>query len=457
MRFLAGAAVAAILAPSLLAPSAAQAASLEDALAAAYRNNPTLEAARLSAAAADEDRAQARAEYLPTLDVVASAGTRSGETNGVDDADTDPRSVSYIANQGLFTGGFRVARSRLARANVDAAREELRAVEQGVLLSVIAAYVDVRRDEEFVRIRQSNVTVLEQQESEAEARFEVGDITRTDVAQSEARLAGARSGLSAAQAALEGSRARYLQVVGEAPDALAAPPQPPDIPRSLDEAVEQAIALNPDLRQARTGERAARAQTGIERSALLPQISVVGRYDQSEDVGAPGVESDGVSATAQISVPLFEGGFARSRVRQSRINERRAAEVTEQARRQVVAGVTSAWNDYLAAQRVVESSHAQLEANQLALEGVQEERSVGLRTTLDVLNAQQEYLDAQLTLVSAERDQYVAQHVLLQSLGRLDAAVLAVNAPLYDPAEHGRAVTRTLLSTEPADIPLRGR
>lgn len=448
---------ASIAIAALLAPIGAHADTLGDALAAAYRNNPTLEGARYGARAADEGRAQARALYLPTLDLAASASRRSGETNGVDEVDSDPRSLSYIASQDVFTGGSRIARSQLARANVDGAREELRAVEQSVLLAVIAAYVDVRRDEEFVRIRQSNVSVLEQQEVEAEARFEVGDITRTDVAQSEARLAGARSGLSAAQAALEGSRARYAQLVGEIPEALEAPPPPPDIPRALDEAVEQALALNPDLRQARTGERAARAQTGIERAALLPQVSVVGRYDQSDDVGAPGIETDTVTATAQIAVPLFEGGFARSRVRQSRINERRAAEFSEEARRAVVAGVTGSWNDYLAAQRVVESSRSQLSANELALEGVQEERSVGLRTTLDVLNAQQELLEARLAFVSAERDLYVAQHILLQSIGRLDAAVLAVNAPLYDPAEHGRAVNRRLLSTEPAEIPLRGR
>lgn len=451
MRFLLS-----VAAVSLVAPLAS-ADTLGDALAAAYQHNPTLAAARLSARATDEQRAQARANYLPTIDLTGSYGIRDSETNGVGNPDLEPASAGVVANQALYTGGFRNAQSQLARANVEASREALRTTEQSVLLSVIAAYVNVRRDEEVVRIREANVEVLARQQEESQARFDVGDVTRTDVAQSGARLAGARSGLAGAQATLESSRAAYAQLVGVAPNALEAAPPAPDIPRALEEAVEQALALNPDLRQAKQGERAAHAQTGIERSALLPQLSVVARTDRAEEASLPGVETESTSATAQLTIPLFEGGFARSRVRQSRINEQRAEQLTEEQRRAVVARVTSAWNDHLAALRVVESSRTQLQANELAYEGVQAERTVGLRTTLDVLNAQQELLDSRLAVVSAERDSYVAQHALLQAIGRLDAAVLAVNAPLYDPAEHGRAVSRTLLSTEPVDIPLRGR
>ncbi len=441
---------------ALMAPCAG-AETLNDALTQAYLHNPTLQAARLSARAADEETAQARANYLPSVDVLGSYGVRRSETNDVDNPDLDPASVEFSASQSLYTGGYRRARSALARAAVQGAREDLRSTEQDVLLSVIAAYVDVRRDEEAMRIRQSNVDLLERQLQEAQARFQVGDITRTDVAQSDARLAGARSGLSQAQAALEASRARFVEIIGVAPQELEAPPPPPDIPRSLEEAVEEALSLNPALRQALQGEHAAHAQTGIERSALLPQLTLQGNYDQGRDVGAPGTQVDSVEAAARLSVPLFEGGFARARVRQSRINERRASELTEVARRQVVSTVTAAWNDYLAAQRVVDSSRAQVSANELAFDGVQQERTVGLRTTLDVLNAQQELLDSRLALVGAERDVYVAQHGLLRAIGRLDGAMLAVNAPLYDPEEHGRAVNRTFLSTDPADIPLRGR
>ncbi|MGE3143107.1 MAG: TolC family protein, partial [Hyphomonadaceae bacterium] len=256
----------------------------------------------------------------------------------------------------------------------------------------------------------------------------------------------------------EESRARYLQVVGAAPGVLAPPPTPPPaLPESLDEAVVQALSLNPALRQAREAERIASAQTDVERSALRPQLSAVARAERADDVGAPGVREDSASAVAQLSIPLFEGGYARSRVRQARINEARAGALTEESRRQAIQAVAGAWNEYRAAQHLEASSQAQLEASELAYRGVEAERAVGLRTTLDVLNAQQELLDARLAVANAGRDSYVAAHALLQAIGRLDADMLGVNVPLYDPAQHAHAVQRTLLSTEPADIPLRGR
>ncbi|MDX2275418.1 MAG: TolC family outer membrane protein [Hyphomonadaceae bacterium] len=442
------------------APSLAGAETLPDALAAAYRNNPTLEAARLSAASADENTAQARAAYLPSVDVTASTGVRESSTEtagaGTTTQNTEPRTASVIAQQALYTGGFRGAQSAAARASVARSRENLRAVEQDVMLAAISAYVDVLRDQEFVRIRTADVTLLERQLEEARARFDVGDVTLTDVSQAEARLAGSRSGLSQAQSALEGSRARYVQIVGEAPGELVLPPPPPALPASLDEAVERALDSNPDIRDARANERLASAQVGIERSALLPQLTAVARWDESEDSNGPDVRGDSASAVAQLTIPLFEGGFARSRVRQSRIEEQRAASLTEQAERAVVSQLTAAWNDYLAAERVVFSSQEQVRANELAFEGVQEERSVGLRTSLDVLNAQQELLNAQLAVASAQRDAYVATHAVLQAIGLLDAGALGVNVPLYDPDQHARAVGHTILSTQPA-LDIRGR
>lgn len=442
------------------APNVAHAESLADALAAAYRNNPSLEAARLSAASADETTAQARAAYLPTLDVAATAGVR--ETNvdapglGSTDENTHPRTASVIAQQSLYTGGFRASQSASARAVVSRSRENLRAVEQDVMLAAISAYVDVRRDQEFVRIRSADVELLERQLEEARARFDVGDVTLTDVSQAEARLAGSRSGLSQAQSSLEASRARYVQVVGEAPGDLDLPPPPPSLPESLDSAVEQALNLNPDIRDAEANERLAAAQVGIERSALMPQVSAVARWDGAEDSSGPDLRSESTSAVAQLTIPLFEGGFVRSRVRQSRLEQRRAESLTEQTERAVVSQLTAAWNDYLSAERVVFSSQEQVRANQLAFEGVQEERSVGLRTSLDVLNAQQELLNAQLAVASAQRDSYVATHAVLKAIGLLDAEALHVNLPLYDPDQHARAVAHTILSTQPA-LDIRGR
>ncbi len=449
---------------ALAAPNVARAETLADALAAAYRNNPTLEAARLSAASADEGTAQARAGYLPNVDVIASAGVAESQVERPDglggtitsNDDLDPRTASIVATQALYTGGFRSAQSRAARAGVERSRENLRGVEQEVLFAAISAYADVLRDLEFVRIRSSGVALLERQLEEARARFEVGDVTLTDVSQAEARLSGSRAGLSEAQASLEAARARYVQIIGEAPEALEPPPPPPALPLTLGEAAEQALELNPALRDAAANERLAAAQVGVERSALLPQLSAVARWDQAEDSVGPDVRSEGASAAVQLSVPLFEGGFSRSRTRQSRIEQRRAASLTEQTRRMILSQLSAAWNNRLSAERVVFSSAEQARANRLAFDGVLEERSVGLRTSLDVLNAQQELLTAELAVARAQRDAYVAAHAVLQAIGRLDAGALAINVPLYDPAEHARAVSRTILSTEPA-LDLRGR
>jgi outer membrane protein len=231
-------------------------------------------------------------------------------------------------------------------------------------------------------------------------------------------------------------------------------PAPPvaGVPASLEEAIETALSLNPDLARFRENESAARQQVRIARADLLPQVSVVGRMARDIDPQTAGITVESQSAAAQVSIPLFEGGFARSRTRQARIGVARAKAQTEEVRRSVVSQATSAWNDYAAAQRVILASREQARANQLAFEGVEQEQQVGLRTTLDVLDAQQELLDSQLAVVRAERDAYVAAHGLLLAIGKLDARALGINAPLYDPEDHRDAVGWTILSTFPARV-----
>lgn len=427
----------------------AHADTLADAIDAAYRNNPTLAAARIDTRSADEGVVQARSGYLPQVDLTASVGMRSSELtplSGIPSSeDTDPQQIGVEAVQPVFTGGRLNAQQRLARAQALGARANLRSVEQQVLLAVIAAYEDVRRTEEIVRIRQNNVDVLARNLSAARDRFEVGEITRTDVAQSEARLAGGQAGLSAAESDLEAARALYIELVGEAPENLSAPPPHPPLPQSLDEAIDLAIGANPDLAAAEQARLAALSRVGVERSALLPQISIVGRWSSATDQAGPGYDSEETSAVAQFSMPLFEGGFYRSRVRQANLDADAAVLRAEAIRRAVIAGVVAAWNDFRAAQRVVDSAREQARANRLALEGVETEQLVGMRTTLEVLNAQQEMLDAELGVVEAERDLYVAAHVLLAAIGALDARTLAINAPLYDPDEHAPSLMRGML------------
>lgn len=438
-------------------PSTALADTLAEALASAYRTNPTLDSARQLTRQTDENFAQARAGFLPQvgIDGAYSSQLRIVETQtptGVTrtKTSTDPESVSASASQSIFEGGRRFAQVGLANAQIRGAQEGLRSTEQQVLLSVIAAYVNVQRDAESVRIRENNVKLLERQQQAARDRFEVGEITRTDVAQSDARLAGSLAGLAAARADYEASLAEYARIVGMPANALEPAPPAAGLPATLDEAIETALSLNPDLRRFKENEAAARQQVRIARADLLPQISVVGRMARDIDPQTPGVKVESQSAAAQVSIPLFEGGFARSRTRQAKIGVLRAQAQTEEVRRSVVSQTTSAWNDYAAAQRVTEASREQARANRLAFEGVEQEQQVGLRTTLDVLDAQQELLDSELAVVRAERDAYVAAHALLLSIGKLDARGLGINAPLYDPEEHRERVGWTILSTWPA-------
>ena len=440
-----------------LTPASALADTLGDALASAYRTNPTLDGARQQARQTDENFAQARAGFLPQLGISGSYSTQLRITETETPIGTvrtkgtvEPRSASVSASQSLFEGGRRFAQIGLANAQIRGAQEGLRSTEQTVLLSVISAYVNVQRDAEVVRIRETNVTLLQRQQQAAKDRFEVGEITRTDVAQADARLAGSVAGLAGARADYEASLAEYTRIVGQPANALEPAPAVAGLPASLEEAVTVALDLNPDFRRFKENEAAARQQVRVERADLLPQVSVVGRMARDEDISIGGVRSDVQSAAAQVSIPLFEGGFARSRTRQARIGVLRAQAQTEEVRRSVVSQTTSAWNDYAASLRVIEASREQERANRLAFEGVEQEQHVGLRTTLDVLDAQQELLESQLTVVRAERDSYVAAHGLLQAIGKLDARTLGVNAPLYDPDDHRRAVGWTILSTKPA-------
>jgi outer membrane protein len=422
---------------ALVAPwSMAAAEDLGDAVESAYRANPTLDGARFAARAAMEGVNQNRSSFLPGVDLNSAAGYRTSETEvgGVTGARQDlaPANVQLQASQALYTGGRRDALGRVAEGQVDVAQERLRAIEQTVLLAVVTAYVDVRRDIEQVQIRANNVDVLTRQLQAARDRFEVGEITLTDVAQAEARLAGANAGLAAAQALLEGSRAAYREVVGQVATDLESPPPAPPLPQNLDEAIAFALNNNPSIVAAEAAVAIAVAQVQVERAALRPQVSVVGSAQRAWEQNLPDQRTDSLSATAQVTVPLYEGGFARSRMRQARLNVERAEAEAEAARRQVVGDVTAAWSSVLAARLVIQASNEQVRANTMAFEGVEQEQQVGLRTTLDVLNAEQELLESRLTLVRAERDAYVAAHQLLGAIGALSPQMFGVNEDLSD-------------------------
>lgn len=414
-----------------------QAETLAEAVALAYQTNPTLRAQRAQQRAVDETVIQARAGFSPQ----ASAGANASFSDGFDRPSVDAIGLQLQIAQPLYTGGRTSAAIAGARADVLSGREQLRTVEANVLLNVVAAYVDVRRDEEGLRIRQENVAVLRRQLEEARARFEVGEITRTDVAQAEARLALSEANLAVSGATLANSRANYASVVGQNPGELAPEPPLPPLPATVEQAFAIAEAENPSIRTADFGELAARARTRSARAEYAPSVRLSGGLsarqspiDVDRVFGVVDNIDDEVSISLDASVPLFTGGLNASRVRQALESENTARFQIEEARRTVLNNVAQAWNQLIGARASFVSNEEQVRAARVAFEGLQAEAQVGLRTTLDVLNGQQELRNAELLLVGSRRDAYVAAASVLAAMGRLEAENLIAGVPIYDPA-----------------------
>ena len=427
--------------------------SLEDTLIMAYNSNPTLQAERANLRAIDEGRVQAMAGRLPTVSADASISRQHVESQSTfvigDDrvassstSDATPKNYSITASQLVYGGGQVSGAIDQATAQIMAGRESLRAVEQTVLVDAVTAFMDVRRDARVVEIRRNNAEVLAQHLQAARDRFEVGEITRTDVAQAEARLSGAQAELSAAQSQLAVSRAAYERVTGQPPATLEEPPALPGMPDSLADAAEIAYQSSPQLLAARFSEESARHAIRIARSNLRPEVTLSASASAARDSSFSGDERDSTSVTGRVSIPIFTGGLNRSRVRAAVAQEEQARHQVRQARRQVTEGVTNAWSNYVTSLAVIESSQQAVRANEIALDGVEQEAYVGIRTTLDVLDAEQELLNSRLTLVTAERDSYVAGYQLLQAMGLVSAEQLGLAVDVYDPAEQDMRQSR---------------
>lgn len=405
--------------------------TLAEAVALAYQTNPTLRAQRAQQRSVDETVVQAQANYAPTASL--SGQVRYDENFNRGEGDT-AASATLGVSQSVYSGGRIAASVSGARADVLSGREQLRSVEVNVLLNVVQAYIDIRRDQEALRIRTDNVAVLRRQLEETRARFEVGEITRTDVAQAEARLALSEANLANSQATLANSRARYASVVGQNPGELAPEPPLPALPATVEEAYAIAQAESPAIRSADFAELSARARVRAARAEFAPNVSVDGGYTAGRNPLFGAI--DNLSQTANVrlgaSVPLFSGGLNASRVRQALERENAARFQVDEARRSVLNDVAQAWNGLLAARAGVISNQEQVRATTVAYEGAAAEAQVGLRTTLDVLNAQQELRNAELLLVNARRDAYFAEASVLAAMGRLQAANLVEGVPIYD-------------------------
>src|SRR5581483_6869524 len=440
-------AAAAVLLMAFAGPAPALAETIEAALVRAYQNNPQLNAQRALVRSTDENVPQALSGYRPKVALTASAGyqyqdtlTTSGgtpttlvrtETHGAD----PPRSVGLTINQTLFNGNQTANRTRAAESQVSGAREALRVLEQTVLFSAASIYMDYLRDSAIVEVQKSNVRVLEQTLKQTRDRFNVGEVTRTDVAQSEAQLAAGKTQELTAESNLVTTRSNFRRIIGNEPANLA-PGSPVDrfLPNSLPNAVELSLIENPNVTAAMFGIDVSFLQVKINEGALLPTVNLQAAVNQSYEQSLINPKSFSASAIAQVSVPIYQGGSEYSLIRQSKENLAQQRLNLEMTRDQTRANTVTAWGQLEAGKEQVSSAQAQVTASEVALNGVREEAKAGQRTTLDVLNAQQALVNARVALVTAQHDRVVASYAVLNAVGRLSPQVLKLPTQTYDPS-----------------------
>ena len=452
MKGLTGAA-AAVLLMSLVGPIPALADTIEAALVRAYQNNPQLNAQRSSVRSTDENVPQALSGYRPKVALTASAGYQYLDTNltsggtptaivRTEEHGTNaPRSAGLTVTQTLFNGNQTANRTRAAESQVSGAREALRVLEQTVLLNAATIYMDYLRDAAIVEVQRSNVRVLEQTLKQTQDRFNVGEVTRTDVAQSEAQLAAGRTQELSAESTLTTTRSNFRRIIGNEPQALA-PGSPVDryLPGTLASAVGLSLTENPNVTAAMFGIDVNFLQVKVNEGALLPTVTVQAAVQQAYEQQLTVFRSFGASAIAQLSVPVYQGGAEYSLIRQSKENLAQQRLVLEQTRDQTRANTVTAWGQLVAGKAQVSSAQAQVTASEIALNGVREEAKAGQRTTLDVLNAQQALVNARVALVTAQHDRVVASYSVLNAVGRLSPIVLRLQTTTYDPSVHYQQV-----------------
>lgn len=439
-----------ILAPGL---AHAQAASedMQSTLASVYNKNPRLLAERARLREVDETYIQARAQGRFTASAAGSYAKgwiRTPSINNFfglpsDGPDTEygsPRQGAVQIIQPIYQGGRVRALKQQAKLNILAAREGLRAQENNIFMSAANAYVDIIRDEAAARVRRNNVRVLSGQLVAAQDRFEVGVGTRTDIAQSESRLAASEAGLAQAEAQLAISRANYERLVGRVPADLSPPPQYV-LPPTLPDAITAARENNPQLMAAYFNEAASRAGIDVAKAAGRPTITLNGSLARLEDQLAGFSETDSASLTAQITIPIYSGGLNQSRTRQAQHAKTRLAFETRDTELAVDQTIKQIWAQLEAARAILKTAQRQEAAAKIAFEGVSLEQSVGNRTQLDVLDAEQETLNARLTVLNAQRDVHAATYSLLATIGVFDAEGIQLGVSQYDPNENFERVS----------------
>ena len=443
------------LAPAV--PAAAEVRTLQEALGAAYSNNPTLQTARAQLRSTDEGVPQALSGWRPTVALAGSVGYGDGTfreaTRGINTFPVITRNSRDIlagtatATQQIYSGGGTRAATEQADNRVFGQRARLLSTEQQVFTDTINAFVGVIQAQQVLQLDLNNEQVLTRQLQATNDRFRVGEITRTDVAQAEAALAGARSTRQAAEGSLQSARATYLREIGELPGQLIEP-QPLKLPVKTQAEVNQlALTNNPNVIATLFDEAAAKDAINLAFSQLLPQVSVQAQAQRSDNQTIYGQRTIGGQVLLNATVPLYQGGAEYSRVRQARQTEQQSRRTVDDTKRQAVQMATQAWETLLATRAQIDSDRAQIRANEIALEGVQREAIVGSRTTLDVLNAEQTLLNSRVTLVQNLATLITNSYNVAAAVGRLTARDLNLNVPIYDETAYYNAVRDRLFGT----------
>jgi|AGTN01.2.fsa_nt_gi type I secretion outer membrane protein, TolC family len=438
----------AVMGMGLFAPEPARAETLQDVLVSAYNTNPTLQARRARLRAADEGVPQALSNWRPTVTLSGNTGRGKYENNQSTATPREtyrsPSSGTLTISQPLYRGGRTVAQTQQAEASVLAERALLQATEQSVLLSGATAYLNVVRDEAVLKLNINNEQVLRRQLDAAQERFRVGEITRTDVSQAEARLSRATADRVAAEGALQNSRANFINIIGRAPESPQAPASAIAVPASFDDVKTTALAKNPNVIAADWTAQAAKEGIDLVQGELLPTVALVGQYSRSLDASSRintgnsynRSESEVLQGTVELSVPLYEGGGTYSRLRAQKHTAGQRRIEADQARRDSLETATRSWEDLQAARARIRSYESQINASELALAGVEEEAKVGSRTVLDVLDAEQELFDARVNMVRAQHDEMLAAFQVRSAVGQLTAEELALPVEIYDATGH---------------------
>ena len=447
VKLFTGAAVSVLL-TALAGPTPALADTIEAALVRAYQNNPQLNAQRAQVRSTDEGVPQALSGYRPTVKVTLGTGYQYQDVQQVQkglaihtDPPLQPNSAGVTVTQTLYNGNITANKTRAAESQVSGTREALRSLDQTVLLSAATIYMDYLRDSATLEVQRSNVRVLEQTLKQTRDRFNVGEVTRTDVAQSEAQLAAGKTQALTAESTLTTTRANFRRVIGNEPTNLA-PGSPVDrfLPPTLASAVELSLTEHPDVTAAMYGIDVNYLQVKINEGALLPTVTVAANATTAYQQTIQTFRTNTASALATATIPIFQGGAEYSLIRQSKENLAQQRLNLEKTRDQVRANVVQFWGALQAGKAQVQSAQAQVTASEIALNGVREEAKAGQRTTLDVLNAQQALVNARVALVTAQHDRVVASYNVLSAVGRLAPQVLGLSTTVYDPSVHYQQV-----------------